>query len=214
MPDIYLEWAKIGIEFLKVIAWPILIGVLAGWLFLQPITRLIDRIRKIGREGLEAGPVEQQGLDARKTAEQDLAKVPVDPDPLVQAWVKPLKAQLDEVVKGGGDAEKILLGALAKANLREHFERTYNLIWGSQIAVLQTLNTIGNVNVEQLRPMYQAAVDTYPLMYKNYTLDHWLDFMQRSILVVQVDDTIAITPEGKEFLKYLIDLQYSSMKVG
>ena len=62
--------------------------------------------------------------------------------------------------------------------------------------------------------MYQAAVDTYPLMYKNYTLDHWLDFMQRSILVVQVDDTIAITPEGKEFLKYLIDLQYSSMKVG
>jgi hypothetical protein len=117
-------------------------------------------------------------------------------------------------LNSGPDRERILIRLLAGLAVVQGFERTYTLIWGSQIFALQFLNSAGSVNSDLLRPWYDQAAAREPDLYAVYSFDQWLGFLQVSLLVLRAGDTVSISLEGREFLKYLLHQGYSLYKGG
>lgn len=105
----------------------------------------------------------------------------------------------------------VSLPALA---LAQGFERAYTLIWGSQISALQFLNSAGTVPVQFLRPWFDQAAAREPEVYKGYTFDQWLGFLQASALVLRSGENVGISLEGREFLRYLLQQGYTLYKRG
>jgi len=96
------------------------------------------------------------------------------------------------------------------------FDRLYYLIYRSQIAVLQLLNTLGGtgVDIEALRPFYAQGAANNPDLYRGYAFEGWLDFMRTTLIVVVTGNQVAISMEGREFLKYMVNQGYSLIKAG
>ncbi len=112
------------------------------------------------------------------------------------------------------DRETALFRALARSNLREHFERSHRIIWGSQIRALQELNSVPTANVNFLKPFYDTAANAEPNVYEKYSFDDWLRFLEGQVLLIRKGDMVEITMEGQEFLKYLVDMRLTTVKVG
>ncbi|MCH9052631.1 MAG: hypothetical protein IIA72_16415 [Proteobacteria bacterium] len=218
----------VGIERILVMGEPNfifkLLDVLASWpvaVFLialvlrQPILTLIGRWRPgkgRGNGGPEPKPPDQEDTGGPST-EKQLSTTQADHVPAVENLVKVLRQQLDDVESTLDiDRETALLRALARSNLREHFERTYRIIWGSQIQALQNLNSVATSNVDFLRPFYDAAANKYPSVYEKYLFDDWLRFLEGQLLLIRKGDVIEITTEGQEFLKYLVDTRVPTVK--
>ena len=214
----YLAWFNAAIDLLNVLVWPIVVGILIGWVFRKKIAGLIDRIRKIGKEGIEAGPPPQSDATAAPLRDEQIEKSQADPDPLFEERTQILKMQLDETEAAldrvGVNRETALLRALARANSVAHFEAAYNQIWGSQISLLQKLNAVKNATVEEIAQIYSSAASSFPTIYSNYTVNQWLGFLQTYSLVTQTDNMVEITPTGQAFLKHIIDRRYTTAKLG
>src|SRR5574341_1711312 len=119
---------------LKYGAWPgvVLAGALVAMIvFKQPITRLIDRIRKLSREGLETGVPSQAGPPEKKQSSADEFLKIFDNALMLQREAA-IGQHLDASnVPAGPEREKVLLRLLAASSIIQAFERTNILIWGS-----------------------------------------------------------------------------------
>lgn len=204
------------IKLIDVLAWPAAI-VLSIFFLRNPILTFIGRWRrgdKLSNGSPEPKPLDQEDTGGPSTKEQ-LSTTQADPVPAVQNMVQVLRRQLDEIESTQNiDRETALIRALARSNLREHFERTHRLIWGSQIRALQDLNSVPNANIDFLNPLYDTAANEYPIVYEKYSFDAWLRFLEGQILVIRRDDIVEITMEGQEFLKYLVDMRLTTGKAG
>ncbi len=65
------------------------------------------------------------------------------------------------------------------------FENLYTLIFGSQILLLQDLNSafLTGRPLERAKSFYENAVKTFPPVYQNYSFDQWLTFLVNSGLL-------------------------------
>ncbi len=105
----------------------------------------------------------------------------------------------------GDQAISVLVRQLAAFEIGYTFEALYSFLWGSQLAILQYLAAAAApVAVEQVRPFYAAAAQRYPTVFASYPFENYLGFMRGALLVNIVNNTIAITPVGREFLAYLV----------
>ena len=141
-----LTWVGIGgifameepsfiIKLLDILAWPAAI-VLIFLVLRKPILAFIGRWRRSnGRDN--GGPellLPGQNDPGGSSTEEQLSEAQVDPVPVVETHVQVLRRQLDEAESTLGiSRETALLRALARSNIREHFERTYRVVWGSQL---------------------------------------------------------------------------------
>jgi len=127
----------------------------------------------------------------------------------------------DPRIKGITDPrerEKVLLRFLASARASFHFERVYRLIYGSQIEALKYLVSrgAGGIPKTELKPLYDAAAQSYPLIYPKVTFDDWVRFLQTTGLI-DVDpqgNVVRLSLSGREFLKHLVDMGYSEDNIG
>lgn len=93
------------------------------------------------------------------------------------------------------------------------FERVYNIIYGSQLQLLQYINTYSNLSTEELIPFYETAKSKYPEFYETYTFESWLQFLINMDLIIRNDDgKYSITWIGRDFLKFIIELALSMSK--
>ena len=126
-----------------------------------------------------------------------------------------VRAELERLhIDPGSDRERILIRLLAALSLVQAFERTYTLIWGSQISVLQSLNSAGSVRVDLLRSWYDQAAAREPGLYDGYKFENWLGFLQMNLLILRSGECVTISLEGREFLKYLLHQGYTLYKRG
>lgn len=202
---------------MEFLTWPavvLVLGVVAIFVFRQPITRFLDRAQKIGKSGIEAtASAQASGVEVKPSPADELLKA-FDNALLVQRE-EFIRKELDRLrISTGTDRERVLIRLLAALSLVQAFERTYTLIWGSQISALQFLNSAGTVRAEFLRPGYDQAAARDPDLYRTYTFDQWLNFLQASVLVVRSGESVTISLEGREFLKYLLQQGYSLYKLG
>lgn len=202
---------------MEFLAWPaavVILGVVAMLVFKQPLTRFLDRAEKIGKGGIQTATGAQVGgVEVKPSPADELLKA-FDNALLVERE-KFIRAELERLhINPGIDRERVLIRLLAALALVQAFERTYTLVWGSQISALQFLNSAGTVPVDLLRPWYDQGAAREPELYDGYTFEQWLGFLQGNLLVLRSGENVAISLEGREFLKYLLHQGYSLYKRG
>ena len=104
---------------------------------------------------------------------------------------------------------KILTRYLAANLIYIDFERIYHNIFGSQLNLLQFLNSRPKgENLEGLKPFYDLAVTMHPKT-ADYPFQQYLDYLINTGLIIKKEGLFYITQMGREFLEYLIKQGYS-----
>jgi hypothetical protein len=207
------------LAILTIVAWPVVglvLGIVGILILKKPLIRAVDRVKKIGPTELSTEQVIQESAkDLRPTPSDEALKV--FDNRLLVAREDAVRKDLDgRGISTSIERERVLLRHFSAISVCFQFERTYNQIWGSQIAALQLLNTRGDHGCEQseLLAFYSDAKNIFQHLYANYPFESWLKFMESFALIKVASDKISITLEGREFLKYLLDQSYFFQKPG
>jgi hypothetical protein len=201
-------------------SWPlavVLLGFTALLLFRKPLLQLLNRADEFGVAGLKVSARSQvQPHDNQSTISQVEQLATAMQSPMLTEQENFILNNLDSLTTDHKEREKMLIKLLAASQISVAFERTYIYIFGSQIAMLQALNSIpgGFESMSALRPFYEQAKAKHPDFYGSYSFENWLSFLQTQLLILEQDEKIGITVRGKEFLKYMIQQNYSFNKNG
>lgn len=203
-----MEYLKLLVEFVKAAAWPFAASWIAYY-FRDAIVAQLPRVTKVGPVTLDPLP-SQANVSAPKVNSDAIKKVeaaiPVD-------LLKEGEIIIQGLFPNSHDSELLTLSSgLLIGGL---FERTYNFIFGSQILLLERLNS-SPLSMDDLKQFYERARDAFPEIYKNYTFEQWLNFLESFTLITRTQDgsLFAITPRARGFLRYIIDNGYTTQKAG
>lgn len=209
-------------EHLPLLAWPtvvLVLGIVGLLVFRKPIGRLIDRTQKVGKSGIEAvASVQTQttGTKMEPSPAQNLFSR-FDRE-FLETYENFIRSEVSSIrdIEGANQEQKIVRFAAA-LYLFLVFEKTYVVIYGSQIGALQVINAspyLGGVTAEFLRPWYDQAAARDSEWYKYYSFDNWLRFLEANSLITRQGDKVAITRQGREFLKFILDQGYTLYRPG
>jgi len=99
------------------------------------------------------------------------------------------------------EAERVLVRQLAIAQAGLWFERTYYMIFGSQIRLLKNLNEKKqSINDDFVANYFSVIQQRYPDEFSSWTPEQYIVFLLNSSLIEKTVLGYAITPEGSEFL--------------
>lgn len=192
----------------------IVLGVATMIVFKAPLSRLLDRTKKITTRGLETEATNQK-IALTASAAEELHRV-FDNALLVQreALVRTTLEGLE--FRDPTERESFLIRFLAASAISQQFERAYWNIWGSQLAALQFLNGLGTDGAEQdwLLPFYEQSAAKDPQAEVEYPFDQWLGFLVSHQLASPEGTRIGVTLEGREFLKYILHQGYPLHRTG
>jgi hypothetical protein len=186
-------------------------------IFRSGIASLIVRIRSIGTKGvavrdhLEQKP--QPATDPREAADQLLTQLNVNQYVLAQqqAIVADLKAKNLPI---DSETARVLLGYTSALFVALNFERIYSSIWGSQLMILNFLNSRISVSRGELQPYYEIGRITNPEAFESYPFETYIDFLLSQGLIQQQGDRCSITPKGRTFLIHLVNQGLTQNKAG
>ena len=202
-------------NFFEAVVWPVAFIIIA-LLFRGPLVRFLDRVRNIKTNGVEvaAGGQDTEQSEIGPTAADEFARL-FDNQLLIERE-DAISAELAPMV--GTDQtkrEKLLIRIIATQAIRQQFETTYKIIWGSQLTALEIANTAPDgVQKKTFETLYNQASARHKELYANYSFERWLAFMENQFLSFSKDDSIYITLTGREFLKYIIHQGYTLYKFG
>ncbi len=101
------------------------------------------------------------------------------------------------IVGDEGQRARALLALVTVNRIAAEFERIYGLIWGSQMRVLQLLNTTSPAPPEQIKPIYDDAVGTLPTVFAHFPFDQYMAFRtDRSWWIRTLPDDSALRSEA------------------
>jgi len=175
-------------------------------IFKQPLSELIRRTTKIGKDGLSAGsaPDAQREKFDPEAVQQLLDAIG---NSIVIADIEGrVRTELKENgLSAEGDTIKVLIRHLAGTKLLLSFEQIHNLIFGSQIFLLKKLNEVAGQG--RLLSFVCSHIDhvktLYPDAFGEWSYDQYLEFMFSRLLIVRDGDLIHITNLGVEYLTWL-----------
>jgi hypothetical protein len=102
------------------------------------------------------------------------------------------------------EEKDFLVRLLAQSQLEAAFERTYYLIFGSQITALRKLNARGGrATLKEAQDFYQVFESRSPEFYMGYRFDGWLTFLINSGLINREDCAVVLTDIGRDFLLWM-----------
>jgi hypothetical protein len=178
--------------------------LVALFIFRPQVAALIGRTKKFGKDGLETYENQPAQPSEQKKGVDEFIRS-FDNPLLLEAEALILKDLENRKIHAAADREKALVRALAAANIIQHFERVYGLLWGSQLSTLRFLNPRDTgAERSELVSIYEAAKAEYPGWYQDYPFDRWLGFLRQTNLITERDSRVFITVAGREFLKYLV----------
>lgn len=112
-----------------------------------------------------------------------------------------------------GSAAKVLIRHLAASQVLLWFEKVYNTIFGSQIALLKQLNGFPNGLSLVEVGLYFANLKLKYSVFNDWALDNYLKYLFDTKLILKQEEQISITKAGREFLTLLIKVGYSESKI-
>lgn len=206
---------KVIVDFFVGTAWPIAL-VVCLLIFKAPIKELLSRRSfKIGKEGIEFGAVETQSLKDRVSqSPDDLVKPAEHPNPLIKSFLEQMealvKSTLDEAaVNSNIDREAFLVRIAADTAGARYLELAYRSIFGSQIAALDALQSLGGVgSVQMLQDQYKNAVLENPGFYQSFSFEQWLGYLTAWGLVEVNNSEVHLTSAGRAFIPHIANLGY------
>lgn len=188
------------------------LGLFAVGKFESAIGKAVDRLRKFGSAEFDPSP-QQQGSDEKPllTANTPPAELPT-PESLAGRFETPIREWLQKIPPA--EREDQLVRSLVGWQVGWHFETVNFSILGSQLAILQAVNT-QSLTLAQVRDFYDHAARAFPDYYRNYGFEPWLAWLTHFAKGVSVEGEVAsITEDGRELLKYIIGRGYSLTRFG
>ena len=208
-----------GKELLEILVWPaacLFFGVVMLIILRAPITRFIDRAKRVSREGIDTSNPQQQLEDSKRASAEELTQSLGGI--VLQEQVEAIRQELRQGnLTEGPEAVDVLVRHLAATQIAYWCEQIYTYIYGSQISLLHYLNqnrTAGST-VDDLRtPFYEPAVTLYPDLYGAYTFEQYINFLTSRFLIRNDGGRLYITNFGVEFLRYVTDRGHPLKKMG
>jgi hypothetical protein len=193
----------------KALAWPVVVG--GGlWYFRETIIANLPRVTRVGPVTLDPPPPQILPVIADSTSNEAIKRVEalVPPELLAEAR-KLIEASVPRNAQGEKIAEVQYLTTLAATiTLVALFEKAYGTIWGSQLQLLQSLNSSPQ-SVERSKTFYERAAQDSPAAYQHYSFEQWIGFLIESVLITKSNDgQFAITLRGRGFLRFVVDIGY------
>jgi hypothetical protein len=197
-------------EIINAIQWEHLLFVFSLvfiFLFRGPLSELIPKITKIGKDGVTAGttaPDAQREMSNPEAVHELLGMIgnSIVISDLESRITNELKLKGFSV---DGDSTKVLIRHLAGTQLLLSFEQIHNLIFGSQIFLLKKLNeTTGQGrSLEFVMNHVEHVRALYPEEFEGWSNDQYLAFLYGRILILEESETIHITNFGVEYLTWI-----------
>jgi len=183
-------------------------------IFHRQIIGLFPRVKSIGK-GLVV-------LDS----DQQKSKTEVDPQKEAESLMRQLDSVLiretEDIIRGelgkknllGTEAVPVLIRYVAALSIAYSFSEVYRIIWGSQLNLLDYINSQRPQPSEALKVFYNSGAMQYPLIYSGYSFEQWLGFLKDQLLIREDGGLINITIRGREFLTYLTTTGLTRNKIG
>jgi hypothetical protein len=195
------------IPIIDVLKWPILVLIVV-LLIKKPIVDLINRITKIGHGGtsLEAEQQKSAGKQEKRQVSNVDRALGLFRSETVEFFRTAVlqETNLDNIPTDKEKTELLLNYSIA-IYIIKHYEMIYNAIYGSQLMILQQLNTFAFENNETLKRYYNYAVEQSPKFYDNYPYEDYIEFLHSFNLIVEEENRVKITILGIDFLKYITE---------
>lgn len=204
----------IVLPIIKYAIWPLtLISVVL--IFRKSLINLFNRINKIGYKGalLETNQPSQTQINEEKRPSSTL-------DQSVRLLSEETLKESEQIVRSQSNLDSIddkdkkietLLNYSKIMVVYFQFEQIYSVIFGSQIQILELLNTGVIENKQSLKHFYDIAAKTYPETYQQYDYESYFNFLTAYNLIdCDHNGQVRIKMYGVDFLKYLV--QYQKIK--
>lgn len=112
-----------------------------------------------------------------------------------------------------------LIRLLAISRLETFCEKTYGLIFASQVQLLKKIIQDSRIQETQARAMFSACRFNHPDFYKNLDFQAWIDFLLNQNLILKMpgsnNETKFIATEvGQDFIKYLENYYPNGIRPG
>ncbi|GEM_PF-1584824 len=211
-------------HLIEAFKWPLVVVIVVlvfMFKFHQPITNFINRIRGISpTTGVQTSDVSpQQSVERGNLSADELMdklKLSLGANELMRSLDSPVLREVEENIKNelrtrqlvdSIEAIPVLIRYLAVARLAYFFEYIYGMIWGSQLSILNYLNTRPNGETSDILKFhfYDPTAKLYPDVFKIYPFETYLSFLKDSKFIVEEGSHLKITHLGREFLVYLVN---------
>jgi hypothetical protein len=216
------KYLKLILSFISDISWPLII-VLFVFLFEDQIRFLIKNLKK-GSAGSLSFEIDQNHQNPKEISTLDSEISNTSPNNELNEYLELYSQSSREIVASSiiresksiigesKDFEK-LLTFTTLLYFEKHFQSIYNIIYGSQIEILDKLNTNNNETKESLKYIFDNAVNRSPDFYKDYSYGQYLNFLERYALIyILENNNILIGDQGKDFLTFVNRLGLSKTK--
>ncbi|KKU44551.1 MAG: hypothetical protein UX60_C0001G0004 [Berkelbacteria bacterium GW2011_GWA2_46_7] len=199
--NVEVESAKTILEYIKVLIWPLVV-LSSAVMFRGDISDLIRRIVKGSIFGNEINLLPPAQNDS---SEVNLASVPAEEKTALVGFIN---TQQQELENSRTTVEQ-LKNQLAERELFLDFERIYQLIFASQIRLLDDLSHSEFFALARVALHFQVTKNTFPAVFSNWDTNQYVSFLIRSELMAWRDThCLEITPKGRAFLEYLRIMNY------
>lgn len=192
----------------------LILGTVFLFAFRPEIRQLLQGIRRIDKSGLTISANQKESQAERDPrAEADALMRQFD-SALLRETEDRVSEELGQRNLSGAEAVPVLIRHYASVLIAFQFEQVYRIIWGSQLSLIQYINTSPGQPTEAVRAFYNIAASTYPAWYQGYSFERWLGFVKDQLLLREDRGLVNITVRGREFLLYLTRSGYPTEKAG
>jgi len=202
LSDINFTLTAEAVSTIKNLAWPA-VALICFFSVRKPLVDLIKRLTKVNIAG---NSIEANQPQAIQNTGKELTISNVDKE--LSYFSQEAVTQFDSYVKNESkfmelatDADKIdrLLKYSTIIYIKSTFESIYSVIFGSQIQLLQRLNSFPEETYESLERFYKSGFPD-----KDYSYDNYLLFLYKYNLIIDNNGKIHITIMGVDFLKFIV----------
>lgn len=204
------------VKLAEYVAWPIAL-VITFLVLKKPIESLLGRLSKAQHKDVvfNFDPALQKVAPSIEENSKIADAIPQDPLGLIREAEQRIFSTFEQLnIDSDSEKVKVLTKHHANLQLKHAFSEIYQLIYGSQIALLQALNGQASpVDNEFLNFFYTSAKQQYPDFYKSYNLESYINFLKSVGFVNSENGKYFITVLGRGFLTYLAESGKSTNKI-
>jgi hypothetical protein len=205
------------LEFISDMAWPV-VAAGALYYFKDPIKSSFTRITEVGPGGIKLGAAQAAVGQALAAAAPSVLThklrqiVSSDQlDPVAQSMKENVLTEVGPDKESQNDA---LLHVAAALSVQLGHERSFRLIFGSQLSLLAQMSGPIGAPKEAVEAVYNQAVASFPEFYKGYSFESWIGFLKANALITEIAGTYSLSPYGRGLLKYIVDQKLVANKPG
>jgi len=193
---------------MELFIWPItvlLMFIIIIIIFYKPLRSFLERINSLKLPyGIESS-IKQDTINLKKsdTIAEEILKVFDNQLMILQEQRIRANISLDKI-QTPDDKIKVLLKYLTGMTINALFEKVYYYIYGTQIQLLESINSKPEGELKSNLKMYfDKSVEMQPIP-EDSNYDSYLNFLKYYDLIEFTDDRIKISLTGREFLAFLI----------